>query len=27
MKKGTVRLQDQVDAAALRQRFNIEDEE
>ena len=27
MKKGTVRLQDQVDAAALRERFNLKDEE
>lgn len=27
MKKGTVRLQDQADAAALRERFNLRDEE
>ena len=27
MKKGTVRLQDQADAAALRERFNLKDEE
>lgn len=27
MKKGTVRLQDQADAAALRERFNLQDEE
>ena len=27
MKKGTVRLQDQADAAALRERFNVKDEE
>lgn len=26
LKKGTVRLQDQVDAAALRERFNLKDE-
>lgn len=27
LKKGTVRLQDQADAAALRERFNLSDEE
>jgi hypothetical protein len=27
MKKGTLRLQDQADAAALRERFNLKDED
>jgi hypothetical protein len=26
LKKGTIRLQDQADAAALRERFNLKDE-